>query len=65
MATQKPESTRPMPLQPEERYFPGDPIPAPEVAEADSESVWALFSENPKEPEDPDGDFPETQRAPL
>jgi hypothetical protein len=46
----------------EDRYLPGDPIPAPEVTEADSESVWALFSETPKKPED---DFPETNVAPL
>jgi len=47
---------------PEDRYVPGDPIPAAEAIEADSDSVWALFTEEPKEPEP---EFPETQRAPL
>ncbi len=44
--------------------MPGDPIPAAEAIEADSESVWALFTEKPCEP-DSDPEFPETQRAPL
>jgi hypothetical protein len=44
--------------------MPGDPIPAAEAVEADSDSVWALFTEQPKEP-DPEQEFPETQRAPL
>lgn len=63
MATQNP-APPPSGKIPEDRYMPGDPIPAAEAIEADSESVWALFTEKPCEP-DPDPEFPETQRAPL
>lgn len=31
--------------QAQDRYQPGDPIPVPEVSEANTESAWALFSE--------------------
>ncbi len=40
----EPASTR-SPTQAQDRYQPGDPIPVPEVSEANTESAWALFSE--------------------
>jgi hypothetical protein len=60
-------STEPItpPTQPkedEDRYIPGDPIPAPDAIESDSDSDWARFSEMPPEDED---DFPETKLSPL
>ena len=61
MATPKPAPSTPEKIS-EDRYVPGDPIPAAEAVEADSDSVWALFTEEPKEP---DPEFPATQRAPL
>ena len=39
---EKPASTQ---VQAQDRYQPGDPIPVPEVSEANTESAWALFSE--------------------
>jgi hypothetical protein len=39
---EKPASTQ---AQAQDRYQPGDPIPVPEVSEANTESAWALFSE--------------------
>ena len=43
--------TAPMPLDP---YVPGDLLPVPEVIEKDSDSVWALWTDAVKDPEDKD-----------
>jgi hypothetical protein len=61
MATKKTDP-QPNKAPPEERYVQGDPIPAAEATEADTESVWALFSETPGKPEP---DFPKTDLSPL
>ncbi len=45
-----------------ERYMPGDPIPAAEAVEANSESSWAMFSDSLSPQE---ADFPETVPASL
>ncbi len=42
--------------------MPGDPIPVPEAVEANSESSWAMFSDNPPPPE---GEFMDTVPASL
>lgn len=61
MATKKPDPPA-APPRSEEKYLPGDPIPAAEATEADTDSVWALFSEAP---DVADPEFPQTERGPL
>jgi hypothetical protein len=36
-----------------DQYMPGDPIPVPHAVEADSESVWAHFTDT-AQPDEPD-----------
>lgn len=49
---EEPASTQPpTQAQAQDRYQPGDPIPVPEVSEANTESAWALFSELAKDPD--------------
>jgi hypothetical protein len=50
------------PEKSQERYIPGDPIPVPDVVEANTESSWALFSDVPRQPEQ---DFLDTVPASL
>ena len=45
-----------------DRYLPGDPIPVPDVVEADTESNWAMFSDVPRQPEQ---DFLDTVPASM
>ena len=61
MSTKPPAPTSgPIPVQ--DRYIPGDPIPVPEAVEANSDSTWAMFSDNPPPP---DGEFLDTVPASL
>ena len=58
----KPPAPPPGPVPAQDRYMPGDPIPVPEAVEANSESSWAMFSDNPPPPE---GEFLDTVPASL
>ncbi|MGI9134855.1 MAG: hypothetical protein ACR2I0_13105 [Rhodoferax sp.] len=62
---QKSPAPTPAPPDAVDRYVPGDPIPAAEVTEADTESVWALFAENPEPAEAAEPEFAPTQIPPL
>lgn len=61
MSTKPPAPTS-GPIAAQDRYIPGDPIPVPEAVEANSESSWAMFSDNPPPPE---GEFLDTVPASL
>lgn|GEM_PF-1659971 len=61
--TTKPTPPAAKPEPPElDRYMPGDPIPAPQVSETNTESTWALFSDVPPLP---DTDFLDTVPASI
>lgn len=61
--TTKPMPPAAKPAPPElDRYMPGDPIPVPQVSEANTESTWALFSDVPPLPE---ADFLDTVPASI
>ena len=49
----------PPPKKPEDRYFPGDPIPVPEAIERDTDSAWAMW-EDSVQPPSPDTNFADT-----
>ena len=58
----KPTAPTSDPIPVLDRYIPGDPIPVAEAVEANSESTWAMFSDNPPPPE---GEFLDTVPASL
>ena len=58
----KPSAPTSGPTPAQDRYIPGDPIPVAEAVEANSDSTWAMFSENPPPPE---GEFVDTVPASL
>lgn len=40
----------------EDRYLPGDPIPAPEAIEMDSDSAWAMWQDSTQDTKPPSFD---------
>jgi hypothetical protein len=58
--TKKPQEPAPYHTPDTDRYMPGDPIPVPHAVEADSESVWAHFTDTVQHDEP---DFADTVAA--